>query len=402
MKIFEHIPHIDFMKYKAIALGVSWGIILLCFLWIHPWKGADSHIKLGMQFTGGIDMMVQFKGDVPQETLRAALIHGGVQDAGVVSFSDKPGTSTFSIKVKARKGQDEKDSSSQIKQITEALKAMDARAALDHRPDLNTESVAMILDTWVRDNPKLLNVQGDEIAVRQAYEPWVNLVIKAREKFTPMSDFNQLPSNLPAQLLASLKDNYRLGTLSILKNESFSPSISGEWTWKTLKAVFYALGAILFYVVFRFTLSYSVGGIVALVHDILMALGLFVLFGFEFSVPVVASFLILIGYSMADTIVVFDRIRENSHKPEYRRVPIDKLVNDSINQTLSRTILTSLSVLFVAFCLLVWGGHALRDLSFPIFIGVITGTYSSIFIASPVVVYWDHMFGGKDKLKQHA
>ena len=400
MKIFERLPHIDFMKYKGMALAISWGIILACFLWIHPWKGADAHVKLGMQFTGGIDMMVLFKGEVHQETLRDALEKGGVANAGVVAFNDKPGTSMFSIKVKSRKGQDEKDSSSQIKQITEVLKGMDAQSASDHRPDLNTESLGLILDTWVKTNP--LGIQGDETAIRMAYEPWVDKVIKAREKFTPMSDYSQLPADLPASMRGSLVKDYRLGTLAILKNESFSPSISGEWTWKTLKAVFYALGAILVYVVFRFTLSYSVGGIVALIHDVLMALGLFVLFGFEFSVPVVASFLILIGYSMADTIVVFDRIRENSHKPEYRRVPIDKLVNDSINQTLSRTILTSLSVLFVAFCLLVWGGHALRDLSFPIFIGVITGTYSSIFIASPVVVYWDHFFGGKDKLKQHA
>ena len=400
MKIFEHLPHIDFMKYKGIALACSWGMILACFLWIHPWKGADAHVKLGMQFTGGIDMMVLFKGEVPQETLRDALYAGGVRDAAVVSYKDKPGFSMFSIKVKAKAGQDEKDSSTQIKQITEALKHMDAKAASDHRMDLNTESVGVILDAWIKGNP--LAVQGDETALRLAYEPWVNKVIKAREAASPMSDYNQLPADLPGPLRASLQKDYRLGNLVILKNESFSPSISGEWTWKTLKAVFWAMGAILFYVIFRFTVSFSVGGIVALIHDVLMALGLFVLFGFEFSVPVVASFLILIGYSMADTIVVFDRIRENSHKPEYRRVDITKLINDSINQTLSRTILTSMSVLFVALCLFVWGGHALRDLAFPLVVGVITGTYSSIFIASPVVVYWDHAFGGKDKLKQHA
>jgi preprotein translocase subunit SecF len=197
-----------------------------------------------------------------------------------------------------------------------------------------------------------------------------------------------------------LVKDYRLGNLGVRNLESFSPSISGEWTWKTIQAVLWALGAILVYVMFRFTMSFAVGGIIALIHDILMALGLFVLFGYEFSVPVVASFLILIGYSMADTIVVFDRIRENSHKPEYRRVKISQLVNDSINQTLSRTIMTSLSVLFVAFCLWRFGGSALRDLSFPIFVGVITGTYSSIYIASPVVVYWERWFGHKDNLKQ--
>jgi preprotein translocase subunit SecF len=400
MKVFEHLPHIDFMKYKGLALAISWSIITLCFLWVHPWMGARSHVKLGMQFTGGIDMMVAFKGNVPQDTLRTALYKGGFPDAAVVAYTDKPGTSIFSIKVKARKGQDEKDSSAQIKNITDALKHMDATAASDHRADLNTESVGVMVDRWVKDNP--LQVQGDEAARRQPYEAWVDKIAKAREKVSPMTSYDQLPHDLPPQLRSSIEKDYRLGTLSILKNESFSPSISGEWTWKTIQAVLWAMGAILVYVIFRFTVSFSVGGIVALVHDVLMALGLFMLFGFEFSVPVVASFLILIGYSMSDTIVVFDRIRENSHKPEYRRVDITKLVNDSINQTLSRTILTSMSVLFVAFCLFMWGGHALRDLSFPIFIGVITGTYSSIFIASPVVVYWDHWFGGKDKIKQHA
>ena len=400
MKIFQNLPHIDFMKYKGIALATSWSIILACFLWIHPWKGAEAHVKLGMQFTGGIDMMVAFKGAVHQEDVRDALWSGGVKDAAVVAYEDKPGITMFSIKVKARKGQDEKDSSAQIKQITDALKHMDAAAASDHRMDLNTESVGVIAESWIKTNP--LAVAGDETALRMAYEPWVAKVIRAREKASPMSSYNQLPTDLPAPLRASLEKDYRLGNLTILKNESFSPSISGEWTAKTLAAVAWAILAILIYVIFRFTVSFSVGGIVALIHDVLMALGLFVLFGFEFSVPVVASFLILIGYSMADTIVVFDRIRENSHKPEYRRVDIVKLINDSINQTLSRTILTALSVLFVALCLFVWGGHALRDLSFPLVVGVITGTYSSIFIASPVVVYWDHTFGGKDKLKQHA
>ncbi len=401
MKVFEHLPHIDFMKYKGIALAISWGIILACFLWIHPWKGADAHVKLGMQFTGGIDMMVAFKGDVHQDALREALYNGGVRDAGGGGLHRQARHQRLlhqgqgQERARTRRTPAPRSTRSSTRSST-----MDASAASDHRADLNTESVGVMVDTWVKSNP--LGIQGDETALRLAYEPWVAKITKAREQSSPMSSYTQLPQDLPPQLRASIEKDYRLGTLSILKNESFSPSISGEWTWKTLKAVFWAMGAILVYVIFRFTVSFSVGGIVALIHDILMALGLFVLFGFEFSVPVVASFLILMGYSMADTIVVFDRIRENSHKPEYRRVDITKLVNDSINQTLSRTILTSLSVLFVAFCLFAWGGHALRDLSFPIFVGVITGTYSSIFIASPVVVYWDHWFGGKDKIKQHA
>jgi len=391
----------DFMRWKGVALAVSWSIIVICILAAQPWKGSKSPIKLGMQFVGGIDMQVRYKGDVHQDSLRSALSQGGFGDAAVVKYENKSGYSDYSIKVKARKGQDEKDSTTQIRQIHKILQSLDPAAGQDARPDLNIEPALALTDKWVTTNP--LGVTGEVEAIRKTYEPLVSKITATREKLGFISSFDQLPQELPGQLKEQLSKEYRLGTLTILKNESFSPSISGEWTWKTLQAVGWALLAILVYVIFRFTLSFSIGGIVALIHDILMALGLFVLFGFEFSVPVVASFLILIGYSMADTIVVFDRIRENSHKPEYRRATISKLVNDSINQTLSRTILTSCSVLFVAFCLFQFGGVALRDLAFPIFMGVITGTYSSIYIASPVVVYWERWFGSKDNLKQkHA
>jgi len=398
MRIFQNTT-VDFMKYKGIALGISWGIIVACVLAAQPWKGSDSKVKLGMQFVGGVDMKIRFKGDVQQQDVRAALVKGGLADAAVVAYEGPKGASDYSIKLKARKGQDDKEASVQFDRIKAILKGLDPQNA-DPRKDLNTAAALELLDQWMKDNP--LGVAGDEVALRGTYEPIAEKVIRARETFSPMTSFDQLPKDLPPQLRSGIEKSYRLGPMVVLKNESFSPAISGEWAWKTIQAVLWAFAAILAYVMFRFTMSFSVGGIVALIHDILMAMGLFVLFGFEFSVPVVASFLILIGYSMADTIVVFDRIRENGHKPEYRRASITKLVNDSINQTLSRTILTSLSVLFVAFCLFAWGGPALRDLAFPIFMGVITGTYSSIYIASPVVVYWDRWFGGKDKLKQHA
>lgn len=398
MKIFDKLPHFDFMKWKGPALALSWGMIIACFVYAAPWKGAGSRVKLGMQFIGGIDMQVRLQGDVPQDRVREALAKGGVVDAAVVAYeAANPGTKDYSIKVKARKGQDEKDSSTQLKQIVAAMKALDP-ALNDPKKDLNLESAGDMSDQWFKANP--LNKQGEEAAVRAEYMAQAGKVTAAREKLGIYTGFAQLPGDLPPVLRQSLEKDFRLGPMAIVKNESFSPSISGEWTRKTLSAVAWAMGAILLYVMFRFTVSFAVGGIVALIHDLLMALGLFILCGFEFSVPVVASFLILMGYSMADTIVVFDRIRENSHKSEYRRASITQLVNDSINQTLSRTILTSMSVLFVAFCLFAWGGPALRDLSFPIFVGVITGTYSSIYIASPVVVYWDQFFGGKDKLKQ--
>jgi preprotein translocase SecF subunit len=391
----------DFMRWKGLALGISWSIIVVCILAAQPWKGSQSKVKLGMQFIGGIDMNVRFKGSIGQDQVRTALAKGGFSDATVVAYEGQAGFKDYSIKVKAKKGQDAKDSSTQIKKIVNTLKTLDPQAKKDVRPDLNTEAAGDLMDNWVKTNP--LKITGDEQAIRLAYDPIVAKVTGAKEKLEFFTDYGQIPNDIPPQLREGLVKEYRLGNLAIRNFESFSPSISGEWTWKTLQAVGWALGAILVYVMFRFTLSFAVGGIVSLIHDVLMALGLFVLFGLEFSVPVVASYLILIGYSMSDTIVVFDRIRENSHRPEYRRATVSQLVNDSINQTLSRTILTSMSVLFVALCLFVWGGPALRDLSFPIFVGVITGTYSSIYIASPVVVYWERWFPKPDSLKQkHA
>jgi preprotein translocase subunit SecF len=396
MRIFEDLPQINFMRYKSVALAASWGIIIFCFLWMQPWKGINSRIKLGIQFTGGIDMMIAIKGSVHQDDIRTALYNGGIYNAVVVAYKDTPGTSVFSIKMKAKKGQDEKDSGIQVNKIINILKDTDAKTIGDNRPDINTESAIVILNSLIQTNP--LKLTGHEHSVHLAYEQWVNKIVNAREHCNLLSSFDQLPKDIPLQIRNDLEKNYRLGIISILKNESFSPSISNEWTWKTLQAVFWAMGAILVYILLRFTISFAIGGLIALIHDVLMALGLFVLFGFEFSVPVVASFLILLGYSMTDTIVVFDRIRENRYKPEYRNTNIISLVNDSINQTLSRTILSSLSVLFIALCLFIWGGHAMRDLSFPILIGVITGTYSSIFIASSMVVYWELIFNKNKKI----
>ena len=393
----------DFMNYKGMALAISWGIIVISILYVRPWNLVQNkRIQLGMQFVGGNDMTVRFRGAMEPETIRTALARGGYPDAAVVAYenSDKS-VRDFSVKVKARKDADQKDSTIQANALRGIFKQMDPEAAGSTLPMLNLEGSKNLTDLLVKANP--LGVAGDDQARVAAYAPMAEKVISGRDKVPSglYKSFSELPQDVPPAVKAVVGSTYRVGAVGILKDESFSPSISGEWTRKTLTAVAWALGAILIYVMFRFTASFAVGGIVALIHDILMALGLFAAFGYEFNVPVVASFLTLMGYSMADTIVVFDRIRENSHRPDYRRASITKLVNDSINQTLGRTILTSLSVLFVSVCLWLFGGPALKDLAFPLVIGVITGTYSSIYIASPVVVYWDQWFGGKDKLKQH-
>ena len=166
--------------------------------------------------------------------------------------------------------------------------------------------------------------------------------------------------------------------------EFVGPQIGGELANQGGLAMLYALLGILIYVTFRFEWRFAVGSVIALVHDVLLTIGVFSLFQFEFSLPVLAAVLAVIGYSLNDTIVVYDRIRENFRK--MRKSDVVSIMNGSINQTLPRTILTSLTTLLVVLTLLIFGGEVIRGFSLALFVGVIVGTYSSIFVASPAVL----------------
>ncbi len=166
--------------------------------------------------------------------------------------------------------------------------------------------------------------------------------------------------------------------------EMVGPQVGADLRRKGMLSIVYAMMGILVYITLRFQFRFALGAIAALVHDVLITIGVFSVFGKEFTLPVVAALLTIIGYSLNDTIVVYDRIRENM-----RRSPKDNLagvVNSSINQTLSRTVLTSGTTLFVVMCLFFFGGEVIHDFSFALLVGVLVGTYSSIYIASPILL----------------
>ncbi|MCH1478086.1 MAG: protein translocase subunit SecF [Arenicellales bacterium] len=167
--------------------------------------------------------------------------------------------------------------------------------------------------------------------------------------------------------------------------EFVGPQVGGELTEKGGLAMLYALIGILIYVAIRFEWRFAVGSVVALIHDVLITLGIFSFLAIEFSLPVLAAILAVIGYSLNDTIVVFDRIRENFRK--MRKGQSVEIMNRSINQTLPRTILTSLTTLLVVVTLIVAGGEIIKGFAIALLIGVIVGTYSSIFVASPTVLF---------------
>ena len=197
-----------------------------------------------------------------------------------------------------------------------------------------------------------------------------------------LSTTEDLSENVIKALSEKMSDN----KLEIRMKEAVGPRIGSELRSAAIWAILASLGLILMYISWRFEFKFAVGAVVALFHDVMITLGIFSLLGLEISLAVVAAFLTIIGYSLNDTIVVFDRIRENLKV--LRREEYVNVFNISINQTLSRTILTSMTTFVVVIILFLFGGEVIHNFSFAIVIGVIIGTYSSVFIASPVVVEW--------------
>lgn len=184
------------------------------------------------------------------------------------------------------------------------------------------------------------------------------------------------------ELSTQLQDN----EVELRSKETVGPRIGSELRRDAIKAILISLVLILVYISWRFEFKFAVGAVAALFHDVLITLGIFVFLNLEISLAVVAAFLTIIGYSLNDTIVVFDRIRENLKV--MRREDYINIFNRSINQTLSRTLLTSMTTFVVVMILFFFGGEVIHIFSFALVVGIVVGTYSSVFIASPVVVEW--------------
>ena len=187
-----------------------------------------------------------------------------------------------------------------------------------------------------------------------------------------------------------------LGETFILRRvESVGPKIGRELQQDALVAIGLALMMILIYIAFRFDAYYALGSVAAIIHDVLITLGVFSLLSYEINLSIIAAFLTIVGYSLNDTIVVFDRIRENI--PKYMKKTLKEIVNLSLNETLSRTVITSLTTMMVVVILFIWGGEVINLFSFALIVGVFIGTYSSIFVASPVMLYFEKRSKGNPR-----
>ena len=204
-----------------------------------------------------------------------------------------------------------------------------------------------------------------------------DFIVKFEKKNKPKENIIE---NIKKNLSKSIGNNFEFRRV-----ESVGPKVSSELLISGIIAIALSLGAMLIYIWIRFEWQFSLGAIIALFHDVIITLGFFSLFGFEINLSIVAAVLTIVGYSMNDTVVIFDRVRENLRK--YSDIKIFDLTNISINETLSRTIITSITTLLALLSIYFFGGEVLKGFSFAMILGVIFGTYSSIYIANPILVF---------------
>jgi len=378
VRIF-HNPKIDFLSIKWYCITGSIVLTAIGLLSL-VLKGGPN---FGVDFTGGAQLIYGFAQPPDENHIRKVVETAQVKVDSVQRF-DRAEKNQVLLRVPMEK----KEGRDLSKEVTAALtKAFFPEATGTF--DLNLNGADALQGRLMGDDPEKL-AQKPNADPKAEYGRIAQAIIDARSRqglFRSVDDAAKIPGVAPVTG-AWLKEKTVAGPFTLLSAENVGPQVGKDLREKGTWAILFSWVAMLLYIAFRFrSASFGTAAVVALIHDTWTTLGLCSILNLEISLTVVAAFLTLIGYSVNDTVVVFDRIRENREKN--RRAPLAELVNHSINQTLSRTVLTSLLTFVVVVVLFFLGGEVLRGFSFVMIIGIIVGTYSSIFIAAPLVIVWE-------------
>lgn len=381
--------NIDFMKYRKFWVIVSLALVVMGIFAVF----FHGRLNVGVDFAGGTQVTLQFR-DRPEVDRLRGVLSQVLEDPSIQRFGAEEENEVI-VRTRLIEGKTEGSRDVIVAALDKAYNA----GRTESRPDLNrvgSETVGTLLLAADPDNRR---TQGEE-AARAHYTAVAEAVIDKRSDvgLFPAWDALSGTQGVSPQAISALQQRADLGAFSVTGTENVGPQIGEELRRQGFWAVILSLIGMLVYIWIRFELRFGIGAIMACVHDVLVVLGLFALFGFEFNLTTVAAFLTLIGYSVNDTVVIFDRIRENMRKT--RRKPLIDTMNESINQTLSRTILTGGSTLLALAALLWLGGDVIRGFAFVMFVGILVGTYSSIYVASPFALLWEQMFGAKTREKR--
>ena len=382
MQLFKN-TNFDFLGKKWIFITLSL-VVTAAGVGSLILKGGPSY---GIDFRSGAEVRVRFDQN-PDPLVAKIRSELGKKISGEITVQQLTGTPELMITTEVRQ---EKELNANRQAIDDTLAAMfgDQGGKLA----LNSSSVAQLADR-LRDP---LVQAGAPISEQQLQDIATAIHSYRSSHGGIIRDFNEL-RNVPGvtpQVIDALNKVAIPGHYTILSADVVGPKVGNELRTQAILATLYALGGMLVYIAFRFEWIYGAAAVVAVFHDTIITIGLFSLFNKQISLTVVAALLTLVGYSMNDTIVVFDRIRENLKL--MRREKLETIINISVNQTLSRTVMTSGLTLLTALSLWLFGGQVLNGFAFALVWGIIFGTYSSVFIASPLLIFWQDFVESRKK-----
>jgi preprotein translocase subunit SecF len=369
-----------FVTLSLVLLAVGWASIL-----------KNGGLRYGIDFRGGTLVYVRFAGPPPIDQIRKGLQSAGLANSTIQSISDIGNAESQRDVVIGLEQQGTGDESldagkNAILEVLHKTFGTDTSG----KQDFNSISTSALADYLTTKDPLALGTNAGD-----RYKELAQKLTDARDKEHGgiVTSFDELKNvqGVTQPVINALTSGFSLGNFTIRNVEIVGPKVGAQLRRQAVLATLYALLGMLVYIAFRFEWIYGAAAVIAVFHDVLITLGFFSLFHYEISLTVIAALLTLVGYSMNDTIVIFDRVRENLRL--MRREPFAAIVNKSINQTLSRTILTSGLTFLTVVVLYLMGGEVLRAFAFAMVVGVVVGTYSSFGIAAPIVVVWNKYRG---------
>jgi preprotein translocase subunit SecF len=385
MEFFKK-PHFKFMKFKYLAFSFSVVLILGGILNITLGKG----LNYGIDFAGGTLIRLIFKDQISVSRIRQELSDKGLGTSRIQEVGKTEREYIIRTLQEVEGAQPDELEAHEImgNKVIEALQGEKEKSLLDQgKRDLNVideEELTLILKSSFPE-------QGQSVAQK---------ITSYRTDEEIIRNYEQLEraTGISSEITSFLKEKTFLGDLAILSKETVGPQVGHDLRRKATQATIWALIGMLIYIGIRFRFAYGVSAILTLAHDVLITLGIFSLTNREINLPVIAAILTIVGYSLNDTIVVFDRVRDNLKI--MRRQEFQDILDTSINQTLSRTVITSGTTFLTVFALFLFGGEVINDFAFTMMIGVVFGTYSSIYQSCPILFYWNKIFKPKRGLRK--
>jgi len=380
---FFRSSNIDFLGKKWYFLAFSLIFSIAGLLSIFFWHG----IPFGVDFKGGTLVYVKFANTPDLKAIRTDMDRAGLKDPKIQRYGE-----TYNNEVLVALEQRETSEAALDQGKNTIIKALQAgEQQQSGKMDLNNTGPSSIQQYLVSKDP--LHLGGIDASARYLVVAQQIDDFRNKQRGGVLRSVDELKGVAPPEVVSAMEQDFYTSNFAVRNVEIVGPQVGGQLRKQALWATLYSLGGMLVYLWFRFELIYGVGAVVACFHDTIITIGFFSLLNRDITLTVIAAILTLIGYSMNDTIVVYDRIRENIKL--LRRDKLSDVVNKSINQTLSRTILTSGLTFLTVLSLYVFGGEVLRGFSLALVIGILIGTYSSIAVAAPMLVAYQEWRASK-------